>query len=251
MIENKTIYGTGNSDDNARYNCAKKIAEYFCENCTQATIYQEYQDGYVIKINGNNNYLGIYGATVNTYYHYIIFASLKQTNESLSENCESLSILTDFTSIKNLIAYQVTDTTITTSLCSAYAVITLLSNEEDILLLNGQKFIAGVIQDENDINYIAIGNVVNSSANFADAVFYNNDISYSSWLPLSSTRILTRNNANEIFKVNMLNSAGYKFKKVYNIIPSNNISAGSRYKINGDEYYALSTVILFRLEGSE
>ena len=249
MIENKTIYGTGNSANNARNDCAKKIAEYFCENCTQATIYQEYQDGCVIKINDNNIYFGIYGVAYDS--QNIAIASLKQTNESLSEDCESLSLLTDFTSVKTLDAYQVKASTITTSLYRASALITLLSNEEDILLLNGQKFIAGVIQDENDINYIAIGNVANSSANFADAVFYNNDISYSSWLPLSSTRILGRNNANEIFKVNMLNSAGYKFKKVYNILPSNNISAGSRYKINGDEYYALTTVILFRLEGSE
>ena len=249
MIENKTIYGTGNSVDNARYDCVKKIAEYFCENCTQATIYQEYQDGYVIKINDNNIYFGIY-SVVSGSSIYIAIASLRQTNESLSEDCESLSLLTDFTSIKALFAYKLTSTTITTSLYSTYALITLLSNEEDILLLNGQNFIAGVIQDENDINYIAIANV-SKSLTFADAVFYNNDISYRNLLPLSSTSTLTRNNANEIFKVNMLNSAGYKFKKVYNILKSNNISAGSRYKINDDEYYALSTVILFRLEGSE
>ena len=251
MIENKTIYGTGNSADNARYDCAKKIAEYFCENCTQATIYQEYQDGYVIKINDNNIYFGIYGVLAGGYAPHIAIEILKQTNESLSEDCESLSLLTDFTSARTLYAYRVTIITITTSLYRAYAVITLLSNEEDILLLDGQSFVAGVIQDENDINYIAIGNVVNSSSSFADAVFYNNDISYSNWLPLSSTSTLTRNNANEIFKVNMLNSAGYKFKKVYNILQSNNISAGSRYKINGDEYYALTAGILFRLEGSE
>ena len=244
MIENKTIYGTGNSANNARYDCAKKIAEYFCENCIQATIYQEYQDGYVIKINDNNIYFGVLANV----WGRISIASLKQTNESLSEDCESLSVLTDFTSVRTLSAYPVTDITITTSLYSTSALITLLSNEEDILLLNGQNFVAGVIQDENDINYIAIAN---DSLTFAGAAFYNNDISYSNWLPLSSKIPLTRNNANEIFKVNMLNSAGYKFKKVYNILPSNNISAGSRYKINGDEYYALSTVILFRLEGSE
>ena len=120
-----------------------------------------------------------------------------------------------------------------------------MTNNESFFIVekNSQNTLFGLVQDEDDDFYVWCYSIYDKNYNSCsfDSIF-------------NSSYRLDRTNINEIFLINNYLSFGSKITKrlkyLYCVM-QNSIIAKSRYKINGEEYYALTNTCLFRTEGGD
>ena len=258
MIETLTFSETVEnytSTDDANILLAKSIGKYVADKL--ATEYIEYSDGVVIRRLDLPDICVIHRYSSGTRIGFYI---LKQKNEELSEDTLNTTVLTDFTYNNNYAYYSLDSSTITTGnnlkIVTSSINLTIISNNESFIITDGSAPAFYLLQDEND-NFFA-------SVHFSSNSFFLYDKEYTLkqvWSIFNNTiKKIARENINEVlltdayffdFGSTMTNTISQKIKYLYSYVTNGYVVAKSRYKINGEEYYALTDYLLFRTEGGD
>ena len=252
MIERMAITGAGSSSEAAQYDLAKQIADLIVKKVGNAYICAEYLEGKVIKITGMDVAIGVYSN--NTRIHFCI---MSQKNDSLSENTTELNLTVDFDTVQYILIPFRTPAKEGVEYKTDWNV-TVYSNGQDVILDAGSRYgyseeleYAGFesfayLHDEDNEQYVGL----------AYTYMYDSDSNYYSTSSIFTPALyLRRDNVNAICMMQTFLNDGIQYtkrlKNIYNILRNDNIVTKSRYKIDGDEYFALTDTLLFRLEGDD